>query len=407
MTALFSDQIMLERAAAVAPPSLRDSTASASYLELFASGAWSTVVEPGDSVGGLLRQVLGPKRAFDLLAMDTPRRVWLDELGEFAADVAPVLDAAIARWRPRVDQVRILRAFDQGVRWGQVLLDPAREEWPDRFHDLGAHAPAALWVRGDARKLGASVRSVAVVGARASTGYGEHVTIELVEGLGQRGFAIVSGAAYGIDGVAHRAALASDTTTVAVLAGGLDRFYPAGHEDLLRRIEHDGVIVSEVPCGQAPTRWRFLQRNRLIAALASVTVVVEAGARSGSINTAGHAAALGRPLGAVPGPISSAASAGCHRLIREYGAELVRSAGDVAAMIDGENLVQAPLALRSSEEIRLLDSMSARTARTLEELAVRSGISPKAVLGCLGLLELQGEVVERGSGWVRTTQGST
>ena len=178
-----------------------------------------------------------------------------------------------------------------------------------RLGDLEAHAPFALWVRGDPRRLAALDRSIALVGARAATGYGEHVTIEAASGLVDRGFAIVSGAAYGIDGAAHRAALASQGTTVAVLAGGLDRFYPSGHEQLLGRIADRGVVVAEVPPAPTPTKWRFLLRNRLIAALSGATVVVEAGWRSGSLNTAGHAATLGRPLGAVPGPGDAAPQA--------------------------------------------------------------------------------------------------
>ena len=143
------------------------------------------------------------------------------------------------------------------------------------------------------------------------------------------GAVIVSGGAYGIDGAAHRAALGVGGATVALLAGGVDRAYPQGHQQLLRTIAASGAVVSEVPCGTAPTKWRFLSRNRIIAALSDATVVIEAGWRSGSLNTAGHAAALGRPLGAVPGPVTSAASAGCHRLLREYDARCVTTAAEV------------------------------------------------------------------------------
>ena len=132
--------------------------------------------------------------------------------------------------------------------------------------------------------------------------------------------------------MAHRAALASDGTTIAFLAGGIDRFYPLGHESLLTRIAQTGAVVSELPCGAAPTKWRFLQRNRLIAAASQATVVLEAGIRSGSLNTAGHAAALGRPLGAVPGPVTSPASAGCHRLLREFDAVCVVDADQMAEL---------------------------------------------------------------------------
>jgi DNA processing protein len=211
----------------------------------------------------------------------------------------------------------------------------------------------------------------------------------------------VSGAAYGIDGMAHRAALASGGVTVAVLAGGLDRFYPSGHEALLTRIVESGLVLSEVPPGTPPTKWRFLQRNRLIAALTCATVVLEAGWRSGSLNTAGHAAALGRPLGAVPGPVTSAASAGCHRLIREYDAVLVTNAAEMAELA-GEvpQDDSAAGAGRSQEETRVLDALSARAPRTVEDIARRSGLSVAGTQAVLGALELDGAASLRELGWV-------
>jgi DNA processing protein len=250
------------------------------------------------------------------------------------------------------------------------------------------------------------------VGARAATGYGEHVTIEASSGLVDRGFAIVSGAAYGIDGAAHRAALASRGTTIAVLAGGLDRFYPSGHEQMLTRIIDRGVVVAEVPPGTTPTKWRFLLRNRLIAALGSATVVVEAGWRSGSLNTAGHAGTLGRPLGAVPGPVTSAASAGCHRLLREFAAVCVTTADEMA-----ELAAVAPASWRDTRgsdgerdpdpagnRIRVLDAVDARTPRRVERIASLSGLATDRVRAELGLLELDAQVIERPSGWVRRKQ---
>ena len=156
--------------------------------------------------------------------------------------------------------------------------------------------------------------------------------MEITAGLVERGHTIVSGAAYGIDGMAHRAALASAGRTVAYLAGGVDRFYPSGHDALLTRIVETGAVVSELPCGSAPTKWRFLMRNRLIAASTKATLVVEAGWRSGSLNVAGYATSLNRPVGAVPGPVTTAASAGCHRLMREFGATVITSADEAAAL---------------------------------------------------------------------------
>ena len=191
--------------------------------------------------------------------------------------------------------------------------------------------PPCLWVRGTVG-LGDLARSVAVVGARASTAYGDHVAGELGSGLARRGFLVVSGLAYGIDGTAHRAALGTGTS-LAVVAGGVDRAYPRGHDALMGELVRRGAVVSEVPPGSAPTRSRFLQRNRLIAALTGGTVVVEAAVRSGALSTARAAAALGRPVAAVPGPVTSSSSAGCHVLVREGRAVLVTDAAEVADLV--------------------------------------------------------------------------
>lgn len=284
---------------------------------------------------------------------------------------------------------------------GRRLLVPGDAGWPVGVDDLGDHAPIALWVRGDPALPDRLGRSIAIVGARAATGYGEHVTIDAASGLVDRGFTVVSGAAYGIDGAAHRAALASGGATVAFLAGGVDRFYPSGHETLLTRIVDRGAVVSEVPPGTAPTKWRFLQRNRLIAASSAATVVVEAGWRSGSLNTAGHAAALGRPLGAVPGPVTSSASAGCHRLIREYDAVCVTNAGDMAALVGDPEPVPEAVSHVDAARVRVLDALSGTSARPVSRIAALAGLSLDAVRAQLGLLELDDLVVESPSGWRR------
>ena len=266
-------------------------------------------------------------------------------------------------------------------------------------------------MRGNQSTFAAAENSIALVGARAATGYGEHVTMEASAGLVDRGIAIVSGAAYGIDGMAHRAALASSGQTVAILAGGVDRFYPSGHDALLGRIVESGVVVSELPCGAAPTKWRFLQRNRLIAAVSQATVVLEAGWRSGSLNTAGHAASLGRPLGAVPGPVTSAASAGCHRLIRDFGAVCVTSADEMAELMPAGIISdtaesgdgQQPGDGRSPEHTRVLDALSARSPRDVEDVARRTGLALATVRAVFGALEIDGAVAQRERGWVKAS----
>lgn len=384
--------------AATLPPDAEEPD-ERSALARFAAGAWTVLPEPGDGVAGQVRAILGEARALELLAEGASVEAWADALGDAAT--ARALPDALERWRPRLSAERILAAFAQGAAHGQRLLTRDDPHWPSGIDDLGPHAPSALWVRGDARALSACARSAALVGSRASSGYGELVASQLAAGLVARRFAIVSGGAYGIDGTAHRAALASGGTTIAVLAGGLDRFYPAGNDELLQRVAATGCVVAEAPSGVPPTRWRFLARNRLIAALASVTVVVEAGRRSGSINTAGHAAALGRPLGAVPGPVTSGASAGCHRLLREYDAVAVEGPEHVVELVDGPGEEPAALDALSSDEVRVLDALSARAPRSIDELAVRTGMAPRDVAASLALLELASRAAERARGWVR------
>jgi DNA processing protein len=310
----------------------------------------------------------------------------------------------------------------QAARVGARLVIPSDPEWPAGLDELGVHAPLAIWVRGRAGALAGAMPAIALVGARAATGYGEHVAMESASGLVDRGFAVVSGGAYGIDGMAHRSALASGGTTVAFLAGGVDRFYPMGHEALLTRIVQTGAVFSELPCGAAPTKWRFLQRNRLIAAASAATVVLEAGIRSGSLNTAGHAAALGRPIGAVPGPVTSHASAGCHRLLREYDAVCVVDAEQMAELAGSTSALrrdEPPDALPplggvrqrqgeqvhpvapSPEALRVMDALSTRSVRELEDLVRRSGMEAGAVMAVLGVLEIHGIAERRRGGWIR------
>jgi DNA processing protein len=360
-------------------------------LEVFARGAWTGIAEPGDGVAGALVESYGAAEALNALAEGA------------LPSAAPALVSARERWRPRLDPSTLLKAFRNAAHLGVRLLVPGDAGWPSGLADLGVHAPLALWALGTEEALVALERSIALVGARAATGYGEQIATEAAAGLADRGWAVVSGAAYGIDGTAHRAALAAGGTTVAVLAGGLDRFYPSGHAALLQRIAREGAVLAELPCGFAPTKWRFLQRNRLIAAASRATVVLEAGARSGSLNTAGHAAALGRPLGAVPGSVFSAASAGCHRLLREYDAVCVRDAADMAELVTGTDEHPTLDGLEPTLdplERRVLDALT-RTPRTPLEIARTAGISAGDAVAALGLLSLTGAATEAPTGWVR------
>jgi DNA processing protein len=361
---------------------------------VLAAGAWTTLVEPGDRIAGALIDVLGPAEALDALRLDAP------------PTTNPELRRAFDRWAPRLDEASFVRAFRNAAHIGARLLVPGDADWPVGLEDLAEHGPLALWALAPSGPVPRVDRSVALVGSRSASPYGERVTADAACGLADRGFAVVSGAAMGIDGVAHKATLASGGVTVAVLAGGLDRFYPAQHTELLHRIAREGVVLSEMPCGARPMRERFLKRNRLIAALSRATVVVEAGLRSGAANTAGHAAELGRGLGAVPGSVYSAASAGTHRLLREYGAVLVRDAADMAELAhdpDGAVMLDGLDALPSAgaaDEARLLDVLTKR-AKPIPELAALAGLSLADTSAALGMLSLTGAAMEGPRGWFR------
>lgn len=383
---------------------------------LLARIVWSRVVEPGDAVAGALIARLGAGPAIDLVASGASGTELCAALRAHGEDeVTPSqASAAVKRWAPRIDRAAVLDDIARARAAGIEVVTPGSGCWSAALDDLSVHAPVLLWVRGDAGLLPS--HSLAVVGARACTGYGAHVTAELTGDACTAGLTIVSGAAYGVDAVAHRAALAMQTPTIAVLAGGVDRAYPSAHAQLLEQIGDTGVVCSEMVPGSAPTRWRFLQRNRVIAALSMATLVTEAGPRSGSLNTAGHAAELGRALGAVPGPITSAASVGCHRLIREYGASLVTNGTELSELLGisdgaspssvegqdprtggapGSSRTSAPR--ESALHRRVIDALPLRGARSSSDVARRAGIAYDEARAALAELELLGRVERRDS----------
>ena len=411
---------------------------------LLARAALSRLIEPSDTVGQALVAAAGPETAALVAAGrqragTTLRRdvgALLEERGVRGTD--RVFAEALERWHPRAADLAPHRDLQTVHRFGGRMLVPEDAGWPSALADLGQAMPFCLWTRGSGSipELG---RCLALVGSRDATSYGLAVTGDLAAGLVQRGRTVISGGAYGIDAQAHRSALAAGgiqqvpetraarggnrpsgagstaPPTIAVLAGGVDRFYPAGNEDLLRAVADTGLILSEVPPGSAPTRWRFLQRNRLIAALAAATVVVEARWRSGALNTAHHAAELGRGVGAVPGSVYSANSAGCHRLLREGSAACVSDAAEVLELSDpfvlapedntdgpGRAGVLADHDGLSVEDILLLDALPLRKAVPPQKLSAVAGLGPAAVRAGLARLELSGLARRTGEGlWQR------
>jgi DNA processing protein len=357
--------------------------------ERWARAAWSRVSEPGDS--SVVR--------------------WIESMGAAAA-LAAVREGALTgaeRLQPRLTELDVERDLDVAGRVGARVLIPGDAEWPAGVSDHGS-APLCLWVRGEPDLGETCQRSASIVGARAATRYGEEVARELAAGLADRGFAVMSGAAFGIDAAAHRGALAVGGTTIAVLASGVDRPYPTAHGSLLKAIVAQGLVLSEVAPGSAPTRSRFLKRNRIIATATSGTIVVEAGLRSGSLSTAGEAEAHGRVVAAVPGPVTSMVSAGCHKWIREGRAQLVTDAAEAAELLGrlGDDLAperhgpQSPDDSLQQHQKSVLDALPYRVAVPAHELVRLTTLAFPVVMGSLGRLEALGMATRDGDLWRKT-----
>ena len=257
-------------------------------LEAFATVAWSVICEPGDGFAGLLCQGLGYARALELEIAETSAPRLMVELKNAGVDVSKygdfgeVLGEARQRWKSRKSLALVTQSIGAHKAVGGQILTPQSKLWPTQLRDLSTNSPNLFWFLGQAQKFANLSAAAAVVGSRICTGYGEAVTAQMVETLVAERHVVVSGGAYGIDAIAHRAALALEGETVAVMAGGLNRLYPSGNIELLKRIISSGLLISEMPPGTAPSKWRFLQRNRLIAALGKATLLTEAGWRSGS-----------------------------------------------------------------------------------------------------------------------------
>lgn len=362
------------------------------HEERLSRAGLSRVAEPCDKLVDSLVQSVGAVEALELV-----RR------GE----------GKLERYAPRVKELDPARDLGVAAKVGARLLIPGDDEWPSRLDDL-AMPPWCLWVRGPLDLAQTSERSVAIVGSRTSTRYGEQLAADLSAGVAHRGWTVVSGAAIGIDGAAHRGALAVEGPTVAVVAGGVERPYPTVHRDLLERIASTGIVVSEVAPGSAPMRSRFLSRNRLIAALTRGTVVVEADLRSGSRNTVSHATGLGRPVGAVPGPVTSMTSSGCHQEIRDGKAVLVTSADEIIDLV-GELGVDACAPLRGvvvdrdrldPTDAKVLDAVPFRAGADLDTIVRVTTEAPLVVRSALARLESEGFVRQTDTGWRKRNRTS-
>lgn len=364
--------------------------------ERLARLALSAAALPGDNALAALVASFGAAEAAARLRAAGDQE--LKELG-----VGPAIAARLRQLNPG-------RLAQMAAALGARIVTPQDEEWPTGLDDLAA-PPLALWVKGPLNLRALQGRSVAVVGSRACTAYGAETARELGAGLAASGRVVVSGAAFGIDAAAHRGSLAVDGPTIAVLACSIDRAYPQAHSGLIDAIAETGAVISESSPPQYPRRHLFLLRNRLIATMTAGTVVVEAGFRSGALNTARTADDHGRVVGAVPGPVSSPASAGCHQLIRDGRAVLVTDTAEVVDLV-GELSVDA--CVRSSGESRPHDGLDDRAARVFDAVPVRApaaldqlvalvGLSTAEVWRALGDLEARGLASrDEMGGWRKT-----
>ncbi|MCW2844043.1 MAG: protecting protein DprA [Nocardioides sp.] len=364
--------------------------------ERLARVALGRLAEPGDPrVAGLVAE-LGPVALHERLHAERDDNGLLTDMAARLEGMDPARD------------------LDRAARLGIRFLIPSDEEWPTQVDDLLTAGPVqqrggpplGLWVRGPLR-LDELSDSVAIVGSRSATTYGADVAADLAAVVGRSGVCVVSGAAFGIDQAAHRGALAAGGPSVAVLACGVDRAYPAAHKGLLDFLADEGAVVSELAPGCSPTRLRFLARNRLIAGLTRGTVVVEAAIRSGALNTANWASRLNRTLLGVPGPVTSAPSQGVHQLIRSGAATLVTSGEEVLEMVGaiGEHLVEEkrgpdrPRDRLTLREQQVLDAVPHSTSVAADSVARTAGLGIIEVRSALTRLQARGLVELTPSGW--------
>lgn len=359
--------------------------------ELLSRLKLSQLVEPGDQTIGKLLQRLTPAEIVSELDAGRSTAIGLGRLG--------------TRWDASEVRLAAQEELDLAAKRGVRLIGPGDLRWPTQLDDLTCRQPLLLRAMGSLDLRTAAARSVAIVGARCATRYGVAVAEELAAELAALGWCVVSGAAFGIDVAAHRGALAAGGASIAVSAAGADRPSPGAHTSLFTRLYNEGVVVSEVPLRSHPTKTRFLVRNRLIAALTRCVVVVEAAVRSGARSTAREATELGRMVAAVPGPVTSAMSAGCHQMLRDGNAVLVTSATDIATLLSvgaAGSAESAPRTLSSTDE-QVRAALQVERALAADDLAAIVGVPVAVVVSSLMILELGGLAIRTSEGWQRST----
>lgn len=365
---------------------------------------WTCIQEPEDAHAHALRLHLGLIESIEWVCADSP-----GPLPPPLSQQRKTFEDAWKRFKPRALRNDVNQELAAIHALGGRFISQEDPSFPKELNILQESTPLGLWVVGTLPHT----RSVTIVGARATTNLGIRNAFDIASDLADRGDTILSGGAFGIDIAAHRGTLAANGQTIAILAGGVANPYPISHtRDFETIVESSGAIVSEVPPSFRPAKWRFLGRNRMLAAWGDATIVIEASSRSGALATARRAMTLGKPVGAVPGPITSQSSMGCHELIRN-GATLIRNASDIHEMIDplhtqlqgtlfGEPVCpdQGVNAL-SPHARRAWEALPIRNLSTLSNIAANAGMSEQETLRALAELELEGYVRSHSRGWAR------
>ena len=380
--------------------------------EAAAAVVFSHLAEPGDRFMGALQEAVGFGAALELLstshdakaaAAAMPSGVNQELADTFRTDFSRLWQNAMERWLPRLDETAILESLREAAELGAKVVTRDSAIFPPGLADLGHGMPAVLWCKGNTELLAAE-HPVAIVGTRNATRYGAEVCADLTQTAAHNELVTVSGGAYGIDAIVHQATLNARGNTVAFLAGGLANLYPKGNLSLLERIATAGLLVAEQPPATTPAKWRFLMRNRLIAAMARGTVVVQAGKTSGALSTANHAISLDRPVGVVPGPIDSPHSVGCHDLLNNHPGQvrLIARPSEILELAGIEVSAPAAKASLGILERRALDAFSAGPLESWEVQRL-AGLTVRETQIALGSLELSDHVTRVGARYVRTT----
>lgn len=366
--------------------------------KLVAELHWQMLSEPGDTLAGQLVRLINPTQLLDELQRPNVQMIWSEYCAAIDSDLLPFVASAVERMRLRLDRLDLAAAISRAAAFDFEPVAISDLPLVERqFLDLGPAAPRVLWIAGNPQAL--ELTSLGVVGSRQCSNYGVAVVRGVIDRLTESQ-AVVSGGAVGIDSAAHRAAVDNGVPTVSYLAGGPDRLYPSVNLPLFAAIKQSGgALVAECAPGTPPGRWRFLQRNRLIAAHSRVLLVAECGYRSGARNTARVAGEIGRAVYAAPGPVTASASAGCNLMIAQGTAECMADFDEPVDALTGSITKEENTRWRPANERRVLDELEEQ-GQALDELAFRAGLSLRETAKALESLEERHEAKKRGELWM-------